>query len=143
MNKLLLTTLFFSGIAYAQNYDIKMLNTGEGGSMVFEPGYLKVQASDTVTFKATNVGHSAKSVAIPEGATAFFVPVDEEMTVTLDKEGVYVYACPPYATNNMNDIIQVGDAVPNREKAQKAVEKLEKKAQQNQGRLVQYWQQVK
>lgn len=56
MNKLLLTTLFFSGIAYAQNYDIKMLNTGEGGSMVFEPGYLKVQASDTVTFKATNVG---------------------------------------------------------------------------------------
>lgn len=31
MNKLLLTTLFFSGIAYAQNYDLKMLNTGEGG----------------------------------------------------------------------------------------------------------------
>lgn len=67
MNKLLLTTLFFSGIAYAQNYDIKMLNTGEGGSMVFEPGYLKVKASNTVTFKATNVGTQRRAWQFQKG----------------------------------------------------------------------------
>ena len=34
----------------AANYDVHMLNKGEAGAMVFEPGAVKVAPGDTVTF---------------------------------------------------------------------------------------------
>ena len=47
--------------AYAANHEIKMLDNGKDGSMVFEPGYVNAKVGDTVTFKATNSGHWVQS----------------------------------------------------------------------------------
>ena len=44
MKKIALAALLgLSFAAQAAHYDIKMLNSNSEGSMVFEPGYLKVQ----------------------------------------------------------------------------------------------------
>lgn len=144
MKKLFLS-LFFAACASAQaaHYDIKMLNTGADGSMVFEPGFLKVQPGDTVTFRATNKSHFVHSKAIPQGAQKFQSEEDEELTVKLEQPGIYVYTCPVHRPMNMNGIIQVGDDTSNKEQAAKVVKDLEKKATSNQGRLEKYFEQVK
>ena len=51
---------------------IKMLNSGSGGSMVFEPAVIKVSKGDTIHFKATDMSHNSVSMdgMIPEGASS-------------------------------------------------------------------------
>ena len=71
------------------------------------------------------------SKAIPEGAQKFQSEEDQELTITLDKEGVYVYTCPVHRSMNMNGVIQVGDNLPNKEQAEKVVKDLEKKSMTN------------
>ena len=52
MKKIALAALLgLSFAAQAAHHDIKMLNSNSEGSMVFEPGYLKVHPGDTVTFR--------------------------------------------------------------------------------------------
>ncbi|MDO4878197.1 MAG: pseudoazurin, partial [Neisseria sp.] len=72
--------------AYAAHHEIKMLDNGKDGSMVFEPGYLKAQPGDTVTFKATNGGHWVQSKALPEGVADFLSEDGKDFTLKLDKE---------------------------------------------------------
>ena len=58
MKKVLLATLLaFSGAVLAADHEVKMLDNGKGGAMVFEPGFLKAEVGDTVTFVPTNKGH--------------------------------------------------------------------------------------
>lgn len=135
-------TLFLSFNAIAAHHEIQMLDNGKDGSMVFEPGFLKVNVGDTVTFKATNKGHWVQSKAIPEGAEEFLSEDGQDFTLTLNQEGVYVYTCPPHRMMNMNGIIQVGSPV-NQEEAQKVVEEMERRSMQSKGRLNQYFQQIK
>jgi len=73
MKKITLAALLgLSFAAQAAHYDIKMLNSNSEGSMVFEPGYLKVQPGDTVTFRAENKSHFVHSKAIPAGTHNHF-----------------------------------------------------------------------
>lgn len=142
MKKSLMIVLFaLSGSAWAANHEVKMLDNGQDGSMVFEPGFLKAEIGDTVTFKPTHKGHWVQSRALPEGVEKFLSKEDEEFTLTLSKEGVYVYVCPPHRMMNMAGVIQVGNAV-NKADAQAEVDKLEKRASENKGRLAEYMEQV-
>ena len=96
--------------AFAEQHVVKLLNMGSDGPMVFEPGYLKVNPGDTVTFKPQDVGHDSVSVFAPEGAAGWNSQY-KEITVTLDKEGVYIYKCTPHLLMAMVGVIQVGEAV--------------------------------
>ena len=107
--------------AYAANHEVKMLDNGKDGSMVFEPGYVNAKVGDTVTFKAANSGHWVQSKALPEGVADFLSEDGKDFTLKLDKEGVYVYTCPPHRMMNMSGVIQVGKPV-NKAKAQAVVE---------------------
>ncbi|HFC8840557.1 TPA: plastocyanin/azurin family copper-binding protein [Neisseria subflava] len=128
--------------AYAANHEIKMLDNGKDGSMVFEPGYVNAKVGDTVTFKATNSGHWVQSKALPEGVADFLSEDGKDFTLKLDKEGVYVYTCPPHRMMNMSGVIQVGKPV-NKAKAQAVVDEMENRAMQSKGRLKKYMAQVK
>ena len=143
MKKILMTALMaLSTTAFAANHEVKMLDSGKDGGMVFEPGFLKAEVGDTVTFKPTHKGHWVQSRAVPEGVDKFLSKEDEEFTLTLTKEGIYVYICPPHRMMNMSGIIQVGNPV-NKDAAQAEVDKLEKRATENKGRLAEYMAQVK
>ncbi len=92
---------------------VKMLNSGDGGQMIFEPAVIKVSLGDTIHFKATDMSHNSASVQgmVPTGADSWAGPMNQDISVTLDTEGVYVYQCDPHAMMAMIGVIQVGDAV--------------------------------
>ena len=135
---LILTAALLAGAAHAAEHEIKMLDIGsDKATMVFEPAVLKIAPGDTVTFIPTNKGHNVESKVVPEGAEAFKSELDEKYSVKLDKEGVYIYVCPPHSMMNMAGVIQVGEAT-NMEAVQKALPKLERRAMSNKGRLTKY-----
>jgi pseudoazurin len=92
---------------------VKMLNSGVGGNMIFEPAVIKVSKGDTIHFKATDMSHNAVSLdgMIPNGATSWAGELNQDISVTLDTEGVYVYQCDPHAMMAMIGVVQVGEAV--------------------------------
>ena len=92
---------------------VKMLNSGDGGQMIFEPAVIKVSVGDTIHFKASDMSHNSASVQgmVPNGASAWAGSMNQDVSVTLDTEGVYVYQCDPHAMMAMIGVIQVGDAV--------------------------------
>ena len=95
--------LAFISTANAETYEVKMLNRGASGAMVFEPDYLKIKPGDSVKFIATQKSHNAATIddMIPEGATPFKGKIDEELQVTFDKPGFYGIKCiPPLCHGN-------------------------------------------
>jgi pseudoazurin len=100
---------------YAVEHEVKMLNSGTEGYMVFEPAVLKVKVGDTVTFRATDMAHNSASIEgmIPEGANSWNGAMSRDVTVTVNKEGVYVYQCTPHSMMAMVGVIQVGGSSSN------------------------------
>ena len=92
---------------------VKMLNSGEGGQMIFEPAVLKVSLGDTIHFKATDAAHNSVSMdgMIPSGGADWAGKLSQDISVVLDSEGVYVYQCDPHVMMAMIGVIQVGEAV--------------------------------
>lgn len=126
----------------AADHEIKMLNSGKDGSMVFEPGFLKVEVGDTVKFISTDAGHNTASNITPEGGPTWKGAIGEEISVKLDKEGVYVYVCDPHVMMAMVGVIQVGKAT-NLDAATAASKELSGKFVMSKDRLANYMAQVK
>ena len=106
-----LLTLFLLTIpAMAEEHIVKMLNNGKDGMMVFEPAVLSVNVGDTVKFEATDMAHNSASVPgmIPAGAKPWMGRMSQDISVTLDKEGIYVYECTPHKMMAMIGVIKVG-----------------------------------
>ena len=92
---------------------VKMLNMGDGGAMIFEPAVIKVSLGDTIHFKATDISHNSETITnmVPAGADGWMGALNEDISITIDTEGVYVYQCSPHAMLAMVGVIQVGEAV--------------------------------
>ena len=92
---------------------VNMLNSGEGGQMIFEPAVIKVSKGDTIHFKLIDMAHNSASIdgMIPAGAASWAGELNKDISVTLDTEGVYVYQCDPHVMMAMIGVIQVGEAV--------------------------------
>lgn len=146
MNKILLSilsTCFFFGVtAQAATHEIKMLNNGKDGIMVFEPAYVKAAKGDTIKFVPTDPAHDVSSVAIPKGAKAFKGDAGKAVTVKVTTEGVYVYECKAHLPMAMVGVIQVG-APTNLADAKKSAADLAKAFVMNKDRLDKYLAQVK
>lgn len=109
---LTLTILAYTAtVAQAAEHIVEMKNIGADGPMVFEPGVVRAAVGDTVKFVATDAAHNSESVAglIPDGATAWKGTMNQEITVTLDAEGVYVYQCLPHTIMAMVGVIVAGE----------------------------------
>lgn len=97
----------------AADHEVKMLNAGKDGTMVFEPAVLKIAKGDTVTWVPTDMGHDVSSTTIPAGAKPFKGAMNQKTTVIFDTEGTYAYNCTPHAMMAMMGIIVVGDGSSN------------------------------
>ncbi len=123
----------------AAEVEVKMLNKGAEGLMVFEPSLVKIAPGDTVHFVPTDKGHNVLSIdgMIPADAQPFQSKPGEEITVAFDKPGVYGYECKPHYGMGMVGLVVVGDpvnlaeagAVKHKGKAQKKFEQLLQAAQ--------------
>ena len=91
---------FLASGAFAAEHQIKMLNNGKDGIMVFEPGFVQAAKGDTVKFIKTDASHNSASFFAPKGAKGWKGKPDEEVVVTLSEEGIYMYqwARPPIWT---------------------------------------------
>lgn len=96
--------------ANAVDIEVKMLNKGAKGTMVFEPDFVKAQPGDSIHFVATDKGHDAESIdgMVPEGATPFAGEMGKDITVKLDKEGFYGVRCKPHFGMGMVMLVEVG-----------------------------------
>ncbi|MGN6097273.1 MAG: pseudoazurin [Bosea sp. (in: a-proteobacteria)] len=117
----LIAGLGMTGMSHAAEVQIKMLNKGTEGVMVFEPAVVKIAPGDTVRFVPADKGHNVESIAamLPEGAPAVAGKISEEVAVTFDKPGVYGYKCKPHYGMGMVAMVVVGDA-PNLDQAKAA-----------------------
>ena len=102
-----------AGSASAAEHEVKMLNQGQKGAMVFEPDFLKVEIGDTVKFVPTDKGHDAESIKgmLPEGAASFKGKINQEVVYTIEKEGVYGVKCTPHYAMGMVMLIVAGEPV--------------------------------
>ena len=105
--------LAFVQQATAAEHEIRMLNKGEKGAMVFQPDFVKAAPGDTIRFVPTDKGHNVETIKgmLPEGAEPFKGKINEEIVVTLDKEGVYGVKCQPHYGMGMVALIEVGQPV--------------------------------
>jgi pseudoazurin len=110
-----------AGGALAAEVEVKMLNKGVEGAMVFEPAMVKVAPGDTVKFVATDKGHNAETIKgmLPADATPFLGKNGEDVAVTFDKPGIYGVKCLPHYGMGMVAMVVVG--TPDNVDAAKAV----------------------
>src|SRR5258705_6082158 len=87
-----------AGAAMAAEVEVKMLNKGTEGSMVFEPALVKVAPGDTVKFVSTDKGHNAETIKgmLPDGAATFIGKTGEDVAVKFDQAGIYGVKCAPH-----------------------------------------------
>ena len=102
--------LVLTGGARAAEVEVKLLNKGADGVMVFEPAFVKLAPGDTVKFVSTDKGHNAESIKgmLPEGAAPFVGKNNEDIAVKFDQEGVYGIKCLPHYGMGMVAMIVVG-----------------------------------
>ena len=138
MKKFLLITLLISNYhMYGANFEVKMLNQGQDGVMVFEPSLLKINAGDTVTFKATDAAHNSASIPgmIPNGASSWNGELSRDISVTFDVPGIYGYQCTPHAMMAMVGVIQVDNNTENLDAVKIAASTFKTTFVMNQSRL--------
>lgn len=101
----------FPGAVVAAEIEVKMLNRGEKGSMVYEPDLIVAAPGDTIRFLPTDKGHNVESIKgmLPDGVEAFKSKFNEEYTLTVTAEGVYGIKCTPHYGMGMVALIRVGE----------------------------------
>ena len=145
MKKLALTLLLsistFS--LFSEVHTVQMLNAGKEGMMVFEPAVITIKKGDTVKFIATDMLHNSSSVdgMIPDGAEAWVGGMNQDVEVTLSKEGVYVYQCTPHNMMAMVGVTKV-ESSSNIDAIKLKAESYKKTFLMNQERLDNYLSQI-
>lgn len=116
-----LAAVLFAGAAGAAEVEVKMLNKGIDGAMVFEPALVKINPGDSVKFVATDKGHNAETIKgmLPEGAAVVVGKIGQTVTVTFDLAGDYGFKCLPHYGMGMVALVVVGE--PKNGDAAKAV----------------------
>lgn len=97
----------------ATTHEVRMLNQGTAGNMVFEPSMLVVAPGDTVRFIPSDKSHNAEVIKgmLPEGVEPFAGKMNEEIMVTFDQPGLYGFKCKPHYAMGMVGVIVVGEPV--------------------------------
>lgn len=110
-----LATAIAGGAALAENHEVHMLNKGERGAMVFEPGFVKAAPGDTITFIPTDKSHNVEGIKglLPEGVEPFRSKVNQQFVLTVEAPGLYALKCTPHFAMGMVALIQVGDGTSN------------------------------
>lgn len=105
-----LLTMLSMGSAQAAEHVIKMLNKSGNKQMQFEPAFTMAAPGDTIKFVSVDKGHSVESIAEmwPDGAKPVKGAISQDVTMTVDQEGVYGVKCTPHYLMGMVALIEVG-----------------------------------
>ena len=136
-NLIIFTFIFFNLDIVSANHEVKMLNQGPTGVMVFEPAVLKINIGDSVTFESTDAAHNSASIPgmIPSSASSWNGGLSQNITVMFDVAGIYGYQCTPHSMMAMVGVIQVGDDKSNLDSAKAVAQQFKSSFVMNQTRL--------
>ena len=137
--------LFLTGNVHSAQYEVKMLSSGNGGSMVFEPPVIKIQPGDSIKWLNANPGHNTVSIneMIPSGAKTWNGKMNEEIVVEFTEEGVYGYKCAPHYILGMVGLVIVGNPESNLEQSKGFAEQAQSKFAMNKNRFSEYFSLIK
>lgn len=104
----LIVGLLSSANVFAEEHIVKAVITN------WEPLIVYAKPGDTIKFEQM-AGHNSASIdgMIPDGATKWESKMgDEGFSITVSKEGAYIYKCTPHMTTGMVGAIVVGEGTP-------------------------------
>ncbi len=111
---LVMAAPMFIMAAKAGDITVEMLNKLGKEKMVYSENISRVDVGDTITWVPTSKGHNVHFIAGPDG---WDIPKksknNEEVTITFDVPGVYLYQCTPHATMGMIALVVVGEDTSN------------------------------
>ena len=112
---LILITILWAGLSYAENTEVEMLNKLNGEYMVYSKKIVKVNVGDTVFWKATDSSHNIEFIkgAVPEGVEAFKSKLNKDVRYEFKIPGIYAYWCTPHKSLGMIGFIIVGNDLSN------------------------------
>lgn len=93
--------------------EVKMLNKGVKGMMVFEFDFVKVVLGDMIYFVVIDKGYDVESIEgmVLEGVMFFVGEMGKDVIVKFDKEGFYGVCCKLYFGMGMVMLVEVGKGV--------------------------------
>ena len=105
-----LAMILLAPAAFAENFEVHMLNKGTEGAMVFEPAFIKAAVGDTITFVSADKGHNVEGIKgmLPDGVEPFKSAMGIDYILTVTADGVYGIKCTPHYAMGMVALIQVG-----------------------------------
>lgn len=107
------------GTGQATEHVMRLMTDAAHGRFRFEPPLLMAAVGDEVRLVPSSDLHAVKSIGgmLPEGIAPWRGRMGEEITLRLDRPGVYGLKCPAHYQIGMVALIIVGDAPPNWEAA--------------------------
>ena len=99
---IILLGLLISNAVLAEDVTVEMLNKLDKRSMVFSEEIVKINAGDTVFWKATDKGHNVQFISkngVPNGVEKFKSKVGKDTEFTFTIPGIYAYWCVPHKNN--------------------------------------------
>lgn len=95
--------------------EVRMLNRGADGAMVFEPALIRAQPGDVIRFLPTDPSHNAETVPtmLPDGAGAGRGALNAVFDLRVSRPGLYGIKCAPHYGMGMVALIAVGRSWPN------------------------------
>jgi len=112
---LILIIILWTGMSYAADVEIEMLNNLNNEYMVYSKKIVKVDSGDSIFWKATDSSHNVEFIkgGIPEGVKKFKSKLSEDVQYKFTIPGIYAYWCTPHKSMGMIGFIIVGNDVSN------------------------------
>ena len=98
-----------------------MLNKQGKESMVYSEKIVRVNAGESILWKASSKGHNVEFIkgGVPEGVEKFKSKFNKDVEYKFDIPGIYAYWCTPHKTMGMIGFVVVGDDKSNLEEIKK------------------------
>ena len=113
---IILFGLFISNVVLAEDATVELLNELDKRSMVFSQEIVRINAGDTVFWKAINKGHNVEFVSkngVPEGVEKFKSKIGKDTEFTFTIPGIYAYWCVPHKAMGMIGFVIVDEDLSN------------------------------
>ena len=114
---LILIITLWTGLSYAEDTEIEMLNKFNNEYMVYSKKIVKINVGDTVFWKSTDPSHNVEFIkgAVPEGVKTFKSKLSKDVSYEFKIPGIYAYWCTPHKSLGMIGFVIVGDDLSNKE----------------------------
>ena len=108
-------TLFLITSAFAETYEVQMLNKQEKDRNVFNPSILNIKSGDTVKWISVDKGHNIAFTkkGVPEGVELYKSKINTDAEYTFNTSGIYAYNCTPHYGLGMIAFVVVDDDLSN------------------------------